>query len=230
MTFDHVSLISHADWSKNPKKRWMAIAILQIDQSWFIPDLLQVYEPSHLFMDLQSWLPKHGCILAGFDFPIGLPYSYAVKAGVDNYLSALPLFGRNNWRQFYTPAKTPSQINIYRPFYPQNPGSLRRIHLEQGLNLSFDRLYRLCETAHENRRAACPLFWTWSVANQLVLDKHLTVLIKTGFSDKIESEDQFDALVGLFGMINVIRGNHPCGEPLPPEISKIEGWIFGQNH
>ncbi|OGO13459.1 MAG: hypothetical protein A2029_00915 [Chloroflexi bacterium RBG_19FT_COMBO_47_9] len=49
-----------------------------------------------------------------------------------------------------------------------------------------------------------------------------------GFGDFPDGEDRFDALVGLYGMINVVLGNHPSGEPVPPHIYKIEGWIFGQ--
>jgi hypothetical protein len=36
MTVIHLSLISYADWSKNPDKRWMAIAVWQASCRWLI--------------------------------------------------------------------------------------------------------------------------------------------------------------------------------------------------
>lgn len=291
------------------------MAIRQNNHHWHVHHLINVSDSSSLFSNLISYLPKPGCILAGFDFPIGLPYSYARKAGLPDFLSALPKFGHEEWNQFYMPAETPSQISLHRPFYPNRPGESNRLHLEQGLDLSFNQLYRLCEIAHENRRSACPLFWTlggqqvgkaaidgweslispalenpalnisfwpfsgsldylcqpgnivvvetypaefyshlglfpssqrkskrrygdrryyaeklinWSEVLQLELDNSLLASIKDGFGDCPEGEDQFDALVGLYGMINVVLGNHPTGEPVPPQIGNIEGWIFGQ--
>jgi len=314
--FEQVSLVSHADWSKNPSKRWMAIAVMQDNHRWLVCELSKVCEPSNLFIYLKSRLLKSGCIMAGFDFPIGIPFSYASKAGITDFLTTLPLFGHNEWDQFYIPAELPPQISLLRPFYPSRPGNSKRQYLEKGLNIPFDHLFRLCEIAHENRRAACPLFWTmggqqvgkaaisgwesllspglydpdlnlkiWpfsgplasicttgnivvletypaefyghlglsfslpvrrskrrqidrkAFADQLIswardhyLELHGSILdmIKDGFGNELDGEDRFDALVGLYGMINVILGNHPTGEPAAPLIPKIEGWIFGQ--
>jgi hypothetical protein len=294
----------------------MAVAIMQTDQRWLVCELLKVPDPSNLFLFLKSQLCKPGCILAGFDFPIGLPINYASKAGITDFLTALILFGHNEWAQFYTPAELPSQISLYRPFYPNHPGNSNRQYLEKGLNIPFGSLYRLCEVAHENRRAACPLFWTmggqqvgkaaisgwesllspalsnpelklniwpfsgvladickndnivvletypaefyghlglsfslpcrrskrrqidrnafadqllsWSKDHHLELVDSIVGMIMDGFGDDQNGEDRFDALIGLYGMINIILGNHPIGEPTHPQISKIEGWIFGQ--
>jgi len=254
--------------------------------------------------------------MAGFDFPIGIPSSYASKAGITDFLASLSLFGYNEWDQFYTPAESPSQINLHRPFYPARSGTSRRQYLENGLNIPFNQLYRLCERANEKRRAAYPLFWTmggqqvgkaaiscwesllspalddpaqnlkiwpfsgplasicttgnivaletypaefyghlglsfsspkrrskrsqidrkafarqlisWAGAHQLELDGSILDMILDGFGSALDGEDRFDALIGLYGMINVMMGNRPTGEPTPPLITKIEGWIFGQ--
>jgi hypothetical protein len=49
--------------------------------------------------------------------------------------------------------------------------------------------------------------------------------IESGFA----SDDQFDAFVGLLGMIDVIRGR-PSGEPRNDAgVVTVEGWIFGQS-
>jgi hypothetical protein len=133
---------------------------MQFNHHWYVHQPTSVDNPSSLFKYLISQLPHPGCILSGFDFPIGLPYNYALKAGVTDFLTALRLFGRVIWSKLYLPAETPAQISISRPFYPKHPVGSKRQHLKHGLDLPFDHLCRLCENAHENHRAACPLFWT----------------------------------------------------------------------
>ncbi len=315
-TFSHVSLIAHADWSINPTKRWVAIAVRQTKGPWLINELSNVPDPSILFSNLKSLQLLPGCIISGFDFPIGLPYAYAFKSGITDFLTTLPRLGQLGWEKFYLPAELPSQISLHRPFYPAKPGGSRRSHLENGLGLPFDRIYRLCEVAQINRRSACPLFWTmggqqvgkaaisgwrdlltpaltdptidlqiwpfsgslaeicqpgayivvetypaeyynqlglsfsssgirskrrwsdriafadyllsWAEDNKIVVDRSIQQIVENGFGDGPSGEDRFDALVGLYGMINIIQGNRPSGEPLPPHISRVEGWIFGQ--
>ncbi len=318
MTFNQVSLVSHADWSVNPSKRWSAVAVLQPGGRWSFRELLNVGDPSNFFTHLKLLQVVPGCILAGFDFPIGFPYAYAAKVGISDFLTFLPLLGQNEWGKFYLPARIPSELSLYRPFYPYKPGGTSRLHLETRLNISFDNLYRLCEKHHYNRRAACPLFWTmgsqqvgkaaisgwrdllspalsdpainlkiWpfsgflsglcqtgvtvavetypaefyshiglsfsspvrrskrrrsdriSFAHQLVawsdyhgieLDSTTQECLWDGFGGVLDGEDKFDAFVGLYGMINIVQGYHPTGEPLLPHISNIEGWIFGQEN
>ncbi len=255
-------------------------------------------------------------MLSGFDFPIGLPYAYASIVGIADFLTIMPLLGQKEWDKFYLAASVPSEISLYRPFYPFKPGDTSCLNLEAGLGISFDRLYRLCVRRHNNRRAACPLFWTmggqqvgkaaisgwrdllipalsdptinlklWpfsgalfelcqpdaavtvktypaefyshlgisfsspnrkskrrrsdriSYAHHLVdlsdkfgidMDSPIQELLWDGFGDAPDGEDKFDALIGLYGMINIVLGLHPTGEPLLPHISNIEGWIFGQ--
>jgi len=122
-------LVSHADWSKDPAKRWLALAVLNTDHRWFVSELVKVEQPSELFPYLQSHLVQAGCILTGFDFPIGIPSAYASKSGIDDFLTSLPLFGHADCNMFYIPAEDPSQINLHRPFYPSKPGHSRRSHL-----------------------------------------------------------------------------------------------------
>jgi hypothetical protein len=95
--------------------------------------------PSTLFAHLKSHKSGPGCILSGFDFPIGVSYSYAHKTGITDFLSILPLLGHNELDKFYLPALDPSEIGPYHPFYPARPGSSRRSHLENGLIIPFNR-------------------------------------------------------------------------------------------
>jgi hypothetical protein len=63
---------------------------------------------------------------------------------------------------------------------------------------------------------------------RLSLTSEVREKILDGFGSSADGEDQFDALIGLYGMINVIQGNRPFNEPRSMVISRIEGWIFGQ--
>ena len=317
MTLEQVTLVSHADWSVSAKKRWIAIASLQADGYWAVLDPIDKIDSTTLLAGLKSLGGETGCVLAGFDFPIGLPYHYALKAGVIDFLALLPQLGQNEWAQFYDPAKKPDQINIHRPFYPQKPGGTNREQKIHGLGIPFEHLYRLCEVGHNNRRAACPLFWTlggqqvgkaaisgwkcmlspaitdptlklrvwpfsgpldelcqpgnliiaetyptefythlgisfaknrrlskrkssdrrdnaqsllnWAESLHLDLEKAVKHSIESGFGLTSNGDDRFDALAGLFGMLNIVLGNHPLGEPTDPRIIDIEGWILGQD-
>jgi hypothetical protein len=134
---------------------------------WIKKNQYRAY-PAERVEELKSFLPRlkqaagaEGCVLIGFDFPIGLPLAYAQATGVDSFLDLLPQLGTGQWQEFFDVAALPEQISLQRPFYPVRPGSARREHLVQGLGLNdFRSLRRTCEEGHTLRRAACPLFWT----------------------------------------------------------------------
>lgn len=121
-------------------------------------------EPGTLIRRLLVDAGSSGCVLLGFDFPIGLPARYAGRAGVRDFVELLPKLGQGEWSDFYTVAERPDEISLSRPFYPLRPGpkgQTRLGHLLGGLGLgSADDLRRQCERARPGRRAACPLFWT----------------------------------------------------------------------
>jgi hypothetical protein len=60
------------------------------------------------------------------------------------------------------------------------------------------------------------------------LTSELQAEICTGFGSQRDGEDRFDAVVGLLGMLNIVVGDRPTGEPALPEVRDIEGWILGQ--
>ncbi|MBE0409568.1 MAG: hypothetical protein IBX69_07535 [Anaerolineales bacterium] len=155
------SLIVHADWSTNPQKRIMARAVKNHKGSYTVKQPEMVGDLNSFFSRLKADVDPGGCILVGFDFPIGIPLTYARAAGLTSFLSALPKFGRKDWADFYLVAETPNQIHLKRPFYPNRAGSARRFHLLDGLGFDdLNSLFRLCEHGREGRRTACPLFWT----------------------------------------------------------------------
>jgi len=42
-----------------------------------------------------------------------------------------------------------------------------------------------------------------------------------------ETDDDFDAVIGLLGMINVVRRRQAEGRPASDEMLAIEGWMLG---
>jgi hypothetical protein len=242
--------------------------------------------------------------VVGFDFPIGFPPVYASRANIRSFLDVFSGLGSGEWKSFYEIAATPSEISVYRPFYPRScstKGMARHEHLVHGLGVeAMADLLRKCELKRDDRNAACSLFWTlggnqvgraaisgwrdvvapllrdnrsrthiwpfdgkfqlpassgevvivetypaeaclhvgllvsrgqWSKRRQVdrqsqaasllhwaehasvELHKDLRDQITDGFGDSSTGEDRFDATVGLFGMIEVISGRRPSGEP-----------------
>jgi hypothetical protein len=96
------------------------------------------------------------------------------------------------------------------------------------LRLSFNAPVRRSKRRQGDRLAFSAQLIDWAQEHELLLAPSLFDCIQDGFGSKLDGEDKFDALVGLYGMLNVILGNRPIKDPTSPVISKIEGWIFGQ--
>lgn len=146
----------HADWSVSPRKRWMARAVVQ-NGRWTISatapasDILQTLRVS-----------ADQPLLAGFDFPIGLPESYGRATGFADFPAFLGDIDDGAWDEFRNIARHPDDISLRRPFYPAGAAkgikqaSLIQAHAATDLN----GLRRRSERATATRRAACPIFWT----------------------------------------------------------------------
>ena len=106
------TLVAHADWSAHPEKRWMARAILRGDGHYaaYAPEL--VGEPGTLVERLVAQAGPRGCVLLGFDFPIGLPARYAERTRIRDFLTLLPQLGHGDWFEFYTVAERPDQHQL----------------------------------------------------------------------------------------------------------------------
>ena len=145
----------HCDWSVNAAKRWLCMATVKSGR-YFVQPPQPVGDLQTLFVRLEEQA-LGSAILAGFDFPIGLPRAFAKRAGVEDFREAIVEFPA----EFYTPASKPAEISLARPFYPQRPGGAFKSHLLDGLGLtSTSQLLRVCDGATSNRVAACELFWT----------------------------------------------------------------------
>jgi hypothetical protein len=148
-------------------KRWFAQASLETDGRYTARNPNRIENHADLIPAISRQLGRKNCAVVGFDFPIGIPASYARLAGVRDFKRFLLGLGDETWVDFYKVARTPPEISIRRPFYPLAPGKSRHTHLLSALSLdSIDDLRRECEKQRTGRRAACPLFWTLG-ANQV---------------------------------------------------------------
>jgi Protein of unknown function (DUF429) len=161
-------LVAHADWSVHAKGRWIAKAVLANGRYHaFAPEPVG---PLDSFWPRVERQAGAGAALVGFDFPIGLPESYAECARIEDFVTTLPDFGQDEWAMFYTVAETHEEIAHGRPFYPHSvsrKGAAARRHLLAGLGLREPaELVRRCDRKTAARNAACMLFWTTG-ANQV---------------------------------------------------------------
>ena len=62
----------------------------------------------------------------------------------------------------------------------------------------------------------------------VALEPRAQAEIEDGFGTGADGEDRFDAVVGLLGMLLVLRGQRGSGEPDDPVVRRIAGWILGQ--
>jgi hypothetical protein len=147
--------ILHADWSVSSGKRRVATAV-RSRRGWRV-EAVRPWADA----DRAALLSGGESLLAGFDFPVGVPRAYARRASVTSFPELLPMLGRpGRWSAFYDVCATPDEVSLHRPFYPRNGRERgRRSHLEAGLGLSYPELLRACERATATRRSACSLFW-----------------------------------------------------------------------
>ena len=79
----------------------------------------------------------------------------------------------------------------------------------------------------DRRREAAVLMRT-AVQLDIDLADSLSAMLEDGFGTQGGGDDRFDAAVGLFGMINILRGHRAPGNPHDHARRTIEGWILGQ--
>lgn len=78
------------------------------------------------------------------------------------------------------------------------------------------------------RAANAQTLLDWAGQAGVELEPALHAAIEHGFGASATGEDPFDAVVGLFGLLNVALGRRSPGEPTEGKIRHIEGWILGQ--
>ena len=80
----------------------------------------------------------------------------------------------------------------------------------------------------DDRAANGPVLAGWAEEAGVGLDPDLGRLLGEGFGPGEAGEDPFDAVVGLLGMLNVVLGRRPAGDPVEEASRRVEGWILGQ--
>ena len=166
MIASHPTVVYHADWGTDPKKRWLCKAALEGDRYRADTPTL-VGDHFGLLNRIKDEIGETGSAVLGFDFPIGIPARYAALLGVTEFKSFLRQLGHGDFSDFYRISAGSAEVSKYRPFYPYKPGGTKHSHLWSALGLTcIDDLRRKCELASSERRAACPLFWTLG-ANQV---------------------------------------------------------------
>lgn len=153
-------IVAAADWSAAARKRWLAVACLEEDGGY----LLQAPEPAGesgaLLLGLRERAGRVGTALVGFDFPIGLPRAYALRAGLASFREALERFGSGDWARFYEVTDRPG---LRQPFGPvsNSRNGMRRDRLAAALGLAAeDDLFRLCDHRTAQRPRAEAVFFT----------------------------------------------------------------------
>lgn len=160
-----IDRLVHADWSARPRGRWAARAV-RTGAGWRVTPPAPV-GALDAFRDGLLRSGETETVLAGFDFPIGVPAAYGARTGFTGFRDALPRLGmEDGWRDFYRPAAAAGEIGVRRPFYPAGSGAgTRRATLLAGLGLAdADALLRDCERGAPGRKRASPLFWTVGAA------------------------------------------------------------------
>jgi hypothetical protein len=88
---------------------------------------------------------------------------------------------------------------------------------------------RWSKRRRSDRLECVPALLHWARDLGVTWQRPVRSRVTAGFSDGGSGEDEFDAVVGLLGLISVVTGRVPVGLPAnDPAVSQIEGWILGR--
>lgn len=157
-------LAVHADWSVDPRKRWMTAA-MRDGGRWRMGAPEPVGDPASLFARLLD-RASGAAVAFGGDFPLGLPRAYAERAGIGHFPDWLA--GLDPAAPLFTPCDRLAEVSLERPFFPraQARGAGLMASLADALGLEdASALRRDVDWPTARRPGAAPLFWTLG-ANQ----------------------------------------------------------------
>jgi hypothetical protein len=152
---------AHADWSIDPRKRWVSVAHRRA-RRWLAEAPAPVGDPGAL---LHRLLASGAPVALGLDLPLGVPREFAAGRADGGFPAFLR--GLAGDAGFFAVSPGLETVSPGRPFYPARgiKGMTRAAHA-QALGLSDAMgLSRHCDRATATRPAGAPVFWTLG-ANQ----------------------------------------------------------------
>ena len=155
----NASVAAHADWSVDPRKRWISVAYRN-GAAWRL-------EAPRLVGDLPALFPAllteagGGAVALGVDLPLGLPRGFVAAHATAADFPAF-LRGLAGRPEFFEVAATEADISPARPFYPaRGLRGMTRAAQVAALGLAGpEDLSRWCDRATAERPAGASLFWT----------------------------------------------------------------------
>ena len=308
--------IAHADWGTSANKRVVATAELA-DGFYRVSSPRIVGSVGGLIERMGLIAVAGETTLLGFDFPIGIPRAYALRAGIANFADWFRRLDLDS--PFFNVADDIAEVSTARPFFPRqimvkSEGIKGRYR--EALGLTAHDALRQTDRAHCGRWAASEMFWTlgpaavgkatlagwrdtirpalaesgrrysiwpfdgslrdlldlsdavivetypteayrqldlrmgtpdtaktrqadrsadaerlldWCAGHAVIPDESLVIELLDGFGSNPNADDRFDAVVGLFGMIDAVRRRPEPELPDDSAVRQLEGWMFGQH-
>jgi hypothetical protein len=158
-----LALAAHADWSVDPRKRWLAVA-RRDGAGWKLAAPRPVGDVTRFLGRLRGEADG-GAVALGLDLPLGVPRAYAALRQEEDFMHFLRASG--GWPDFFRVCATLDEVGPQRPFYPaRGIGGMTRAAHAAALGVGgASGLSRLCDRATVERPAGAPVFWTLG-ANQ----------------------------------------------------------------
>lgn len=154
-------IAAHADWSTDPRKRWVSIA-RRGSAGWQAESPVPVGDAAGLVAAL---LAEGVPVAMGLDLPLGVPRGFAQGRAESGFVEFLR--GLAGAPDFFAVAASLDQVSRGRPFYPARgvKGMTRAAHAAALGFGDASGLSRWCDRATTERPAGAPVFWTLG-ANQ----------------------------------------------------------------
>lgn len=141
------------------------------------------------------------------------------------------------WREILCPATAASQLRLR--LWPFDGDLVRLLNLggvvvvetypaEMYDHVGVSFLPGQSKRRQADRRCQARALLDWARSRNVDLEPRLDSEIGDGFGSGNAGEDKFDAVVGLFGMLEVVLGGRAPGEPSDSAVITVEGWMFGQ--
>jgi len=154
-------MAAHADWSVDPRKRWICVA-RRGSSGWSAEAPRLVGDTAML---IPAMMAEGGPAVLGLDLPLGVPRDWAASRTEPDFPALLAGLVRDPG--FFEVSATLDTVSPARPFYPARgvKGMTRAGHAAALGLASPAGLSRWCDRATAARPAGAPVFWTLG-ANQ----------------------------------------------------------------